>query len=60
MPAVSEPQRRLFAIAEHAPGKLFKANKDLSKLPKKTLHDFASTTKSAMNVLGSGKRKAGM
>lgn len=43
MPAVSDPQRRLFAIAEHAPEKLHKANKQLAKLPRKTLHEFAST-----------------
>lgn len=50
MPAVSEPQRKLFAIAEHSPGKLYKANKSLAKLPKKTLHDFAATK-------GLGKKK---
>lgn len=44
MPAVSEAQRRLFAIAEHHPSALHKANKGLAKLPKKTLHDFAATS----------------
>ena len=43
MPAVSTKQRQLFAIAEHAPGKLHKENKGLAKLPKKTLHEFAAT-----------------
>ena len=43
MPAVSTKQRQLFAIAEHAPGKLHKENKGLAKLPKQTLHDFAAT-----------------
>jgi hypothetical protein len=43
MPAKSEAQRRLFAIAEHAPEKLYSANKALAKLPKQTLHDFAVT-----------------
>lgn len=43
MPAVSEPQRRLFAIAEHKPDELYKQNQGLAKLPKKTLHDFAAT-----------------
>jgi len=43
MPAVSDKQRRLFAIAEHAPEKLHKENRGLAKLPKKTLHEFAAT-----------------
>jgi len=51
MPAVSEPQRRLFALAEHHPSELYKANKGLAKLPHKTLHDFAATK-------GLGKKKA--
>lgn len=43
MPAVSESQRRLFAIAEHHPEQLHTKNSGLAKLPHKTLHDFAST-----------------
>jgi hypothetical protein len=43
LPAKSQAQRRLFAIAEHAPGELYAANKALAKLPHKTLHEFAST-----------------
>jgi hypothetical protein len=42
MPAVNEKQRKLFAIAEHAPNKLHAKNKHLAKLPHQTLHDFAS------------------
>lgn len=48
MPAVSPAQRRLFAIAEHAPNELFKRNQSLASLPRQTLHDFASTPNSAM------------
>ncbi len=44
MPAVSEAQRRLFAIAEHDPSKLHKKNKALGKLSHKVLHEFASTS----------------
>ena len=44
MPAVSQVQRRLFAIAEHNPSKLHKANKSLLKMSKVQLHDFASTS----------------
>lgn len=43
MPAKSDSQRRLFAIAEHDPSKLRPENRDLAKLPHKTLHEFAST-----------------
>lgn len=43
MPAKSKAQRALFAIAEHHPDELYSANKSLAKLPRKTLHEFAST-----------------
>lgn len=42
-PAVSKKQRRMFAIAEHSPSKLKKSNKGVLKMPKKSMHDFAST-----------------
>lgn len=42
MPAVSEAQRRLFAIAEHNPSKLHKKNKALGNLTHKVLHEFSS------------------
>lgn len=41
MPAVSEKQRRLFAIAEHQPDKLYAKNRSLLRLSKGQLHDFA-------------------
>lgn len=41
MPSKTEPQRRLFAIAEHNPSILYKKNKRLAKLPHQTLHEFA-------------------
>jgi hypothetical protein len=43
MPAKSRAQRVAMAIAEHEPGKLFKRNKGMLKMGKKSLHDFAST-----------------
>ncbi len=63
MPSVSEAQRRLFSIAEHEPGKLHKENRGLLKLGHEKLHEFSATKglkvhKSAMDILGSGKRKA--
>ncbi len=43
MPAKSEAQRRLMAIAEHHPEKLHKKNKGVAKMSKQQLHDFAAT-----------------
>ena len=43
MPSVTEKQRQMFAIAEHAPQKLYAKNKAVLKLSKRQLHDFAST-----------------
>lgn len=43
MPAKSEKQRRLMAIALHEPGKLYRRNRDVAKMDKEDLHDFAST-----------------
>jgi len=40
MPAVSEAQRRFFAIAEHHPEKL---KRRMPKMSHKALHEFAST-----------------
>ena len=41
MPAKSEKQRRMMAIAEHHPEKLYKQNKGVLKMSKKQLHEFA-------------------
>jgi len=43
MPARTEKQRRLFAIAEHHPEILYARNRRLAELPRKTLRDFATT-----------------
>lgn len=43
MPAKSKKQRRLMAIAEHEPSKLYKRNKGVAKMSKQQLHDFAAT-----------------
>lgn len=43
MPAKSEKQREAMAIAEHSPGKLYKKNKGMLKMPKGQLHDYSST-----------------
>ncbi|HEY6011656.1 MAG TPA: hypothetical protein VIX18_09305 [Nitrospirota bacterium] len=43
MPAVSDKQRKLMAIAEHHPGMVKKANRGVLKMSHKQLHDFAAT-----------------
>ena len=43
MPAVSEKQRRLFAIAEHHPGQLYARNRGALSMSQGQLHDFAAT-----------------
>jgi len=43
MPAESEAQRRLMAIAEHHPSEVNKENRGVLKMDHKQLHDFAST-----------------
>jgi len=50
MPAKSIKQRRLMAIAEHAPEKLFKKNKGILKMNKKQLHDFAKTPEKKLKM----------
>lgn len=48
MPSVSEKQRKMMAIAEHAPGKLFARNKGALTMSHGQLHDFAVKPKSYM------------
>lgn len=55
MPAKSEAQRRLFAIAEHHPGLLYKRNRGLVNLSHQTLHDFAATKN--LKDLGSRRKR---
>jgi len=56
MPATSKSQQKLFAIAEHDPGKLRKKNKSLAKLSKKTLHEFAATPSKSLPEHARSKR----
>lgn len=43
MPAKSEKQRELMAIAEHHPDQVSAKNKGVLKMSKGQLHDYAST-----------------
>lgn len=42
MPAKSEKQRKMMAIAKHNPEKLYKKNRGVLKMSKSQLGDFAS------------------
>ena len=43
MPATSDKQRMMMAIAEHEPGKLYKRNRSVLTMSKSQLHDYAAT-----------------
>lgn len=56
MPSVSRKQQQAMAIAEHAPGKLYKRNKGLAEMSKPQLSEFAS---SVVPAPGKGKKRKG-
>jgi len=56
MPAKSKNQRVAMAIAEHAPSKLNKKNKGLTKMSKKQLHEFAATPSKGLPKKVKGKK----
>ena len=56
MPAKSKKQRRMMAIAEHAPEKLYKRNKGVAKMSKGQLHDFATTKEKRLPLKKKKKR----
>jgi hypothetical protein len=43
MPALSEAQRRLMAIAEHHPSEVYAKNRGVLNMSHGQLHDFAAT-----------------
>jgi hypothetical protein len=43
MPALSQSQQQLMAIAEHAPNKVYKRNRGVLKMSMGQLRDFAAT-----------------
>ena len=48
MPATSKAQRRLMAIAEHAPGEVYARNKSVLQMAPSQLHDFAATKEKSL------------
>lgn len=59
MPASSEKQREMMAIAEHHPEKLHKKNRGVLSMSKSQLSDFASTKKGDMKYHGEGRKAHG-
>lgn len=57
MPATSKAQRRAMAIAEHHPSELYGRNKDMLKMSKGQLHDFASTKEKGLSERKPTKRR---
>jgi hypothetical protein len=57
MPAKSKSQRVAMAIAEHAPGKLYKRNMGLLKMSKKQLHEFAAVPEKDLPKGGYGVKR---
>lgn len=56
MPALSIKQRRLMAIAEHAPEKLKSKNRGVLSMSHRQLHDFASTSEENLPLKKKAKR----
>jgi len=48
MPSTSKAQQTAMAVAEHAPGKLYKRNRGLLAMSHEDLHDFASTPRAGL------------
>lgn len=48
MPAVSDKQRKLMAIAEHHPDQVSAKNRGVLSMSQGQLHDFAATKKKSL------------
>lgn len=51
MPAESKKQRRMMAIAEHHPEKLYARNRGVLKMGRAKLHEFASTKEKGLRLV---------
>lgn len=56
MPAVSQKQQKLMAIAEHNPGSLYSKNKGVLSMSHSQLHDFAATKRKKLPVVVKKKK----
>ena len=57
MPATSQKQQRLMAIAEHNPGSISTKNRGVLKMSSQQLHDFASTKRKGLPVRAGGSKR---
>src|SRR5215471_6385458 len=48
MPALSQAQQRLMAIAEHNPSALYQRNRGVLRMTHQQLHDFAATRRKGL------------
>lgn len=48
MPATSQSQQRLMALAEHDPAKVSAKNRGVLSMSRSQLHDFAATPRTAL------------
>lgn len=58
MPAKSKKQRKMMAIAEHHPEKLWKKNKGAAKMGKNALHDYAKTKEKGLPLKKGDKKES--
>lgn len=58
MPAESQAQQRMMAIAEHDPGKLYARNRGVLKMNMSQLHDFAATGRKGLPKVKKAPKKA--
>jgi len=56
MPAKSKKQRKLMGLALHHPSKVRKKNKDILKMSKSQLRDFAKTKEKGLPLKKKKKR----
>lgn len=57
MPARSRKQRKLMALAEHHPEKVYEENKGVTEMEHGQLHDFASTKEKGLPMRTSKHHK---
>lgn len=57
MPATSQAQQRLMAIAEHNPKAVFKRNRGVLSMSHEQLHDFAASARAGLPRKARAKKK---
>jgi len=57
VPAKSDAQRRLMAIAEHHPGQLYARNRGVLKMKVSQLHDFAAVKEKGLPTHAKKKKR---